>query len=82
MEEWLTERRGARVEVRNPQRGELTKLRRMADANAEAQLMRNQLRQSGNLEQRAAIDGARLLDMENWTILSASIWLSCKEKSV
>ena len=64
MEEWLTERRGARVEVRNPQRGELTKLRRMADANAEAQLMRNQLRQSGNLEQRAANDGARLLDME------------------
>ena len=64
MEEWLTERRGSKVEVRNPQRGELTKLRRMADANAEAQLMRNQLRQSGNLEQRAAIDGARLLDME------------------
>ena len=64
MEEWLTERRGSKVEVRNPQRGELTKLRRMADANAEAQLMRNQLRQSGNLEQRAANDGARLLDME------------------
>ena len=64
MEEWLTERRGSKVEVRNPQRGELTKLRRMADVNAEAQLMRNQLRQSGNLEQRAAIDGARLLDME------------------
>ena len=64
METWLTERRGAKVVVRNPQRGELTKLRRMADANAEAQLMRNQLRHSGNLEQKAANEGAKLLDME------------------
>ncbi len=46
------------------QRGELTKLRKMADANAEAQLMRNQLKESGSLEQRAADDGARLLNMD------------------
>ena len=64
MESWLTERRGSNVEVRNPQRGELTKLRRMADANAEAQLMRNQLKESGSLEQRAATDGAQVLEMD------------------
>ena len=63
MESWLTERRGSKVEVRNPQRGELTKLRRMADANAEAQLMRNQLKESGSLEQRAADDAAKVLGM-------------------
>ncbi len=49
--------------VRNPQRGELVKLRRMADANAEAQLMRNQLKESGSLEQRATDEGAALLGM-------------------
>ena len=64
MESWLSERRGTKVEVRNPQRGELTKLRKMADANAEAQLMRNQLKESGSLEQRAADDGAQLLNMD------------------
>ncbi|MEE2759753.1 MAG: UvrB/UvrC motif-containing protein, partial [Candidatus Thermoplasmatota archaeon] len=64
MESWLSERRGTKVDVRNPQRGELTKLRKMADANAEAQLMRNQLKESGSLEQRAADDGARLLNMD------------------
>ena len=64
MESWLTERRGSKVEVRNPQRGELTKLRRMADANAEAQLMRNQLKESGSLEQRAADDAAKVLGVE------------------
>ncbi|DAC63313.1 MAG TPA: excinuclease ABC subunit C [Candidatus Poseidoniales archaeon] len=61
MESWLSERRGSKVEVRNPQRGELTKLRRMADANAEAQLMRNQLKESGSLEQRAADEAAKVL---------------------
>ena len=64
MESWLTERRGSKVEVRNPQRGELTKLRRMADANAEAQVMRNQLKESGSLEQRAADDAAKVLGMD------------------
>ena len=64
MESWLTERRGSKVEVRNPQRGELAKLRKMADANAEAQVMRNQHKESGSLEQRAADDGATLLGVE------------------
>ena len=64
MEGWLSERRGGKVEVRNPQRGELVKLRKMADANAEAQVMRNQRKESGSLEQRAADEGAVLLGME------------------
>ena len=64
MEDWLSERRGGKVEVRNPQRGELVKLRKMADANAEAQVMRNQRKESGSLEQRAADEGAVLLGME------------------
>ena len=69
MENWLTERRGSKVEVRNPQRGELTKLRRMADANAEAQLMRNQLKESGSLEQRAADDAAKVLDVDQLNLI-------------
>ncbi len=69
MESWLTERRGSKVEVRNPQRGELTKLRRMADANAEAQLMRNQLKESGSLEQRAADDAAKVLGMDQLNLI-------------
>ncbi|MDP6324843.1 MAG: excinuclease ABC subunit UvrC [Candidatus Thalassarchaeaceae archaeon] len=64
MESWLTERRGSNVEVRNPQRGELAKLRKMADANAEAQVMRYQRKESGSLEQRAADEGATLLRVE------------------
>ena len=69
MENWLTERRGSKVEVRNPQRGELTKLRRMADANAEAQLMRNQLKESGSLEQRAADDAAKVLGVDQLNLI-------------
>ncbi|MEE3082734.1 MAG: excinuclease ABC subunit UvrC [Candidatus Thermoplasmatota archaeon] len=64
MEAWLSNRRNSKVEVRNPKRGDLTKLRKMADANAEAQLMRNQLKESGSLEQRAADEGAALLNVE------------------
>jgi excinuclease ABC subunit C len=36
----------------------------MADANAEAQVLRNQRKESGSLEQRAAEDGATLLGVE------------------
>jgi len=65
MENWLSEQRGAKVAVKNPQRGELTKLRRMADTNAEAQLMRYQRKESGSLEQRAADDGAKVLEVDS-----------------
>ena len=64
METWLAERRGSKVEVRAPQRGELAKLRNMADANAEMLVMRNQRKESGSLEQRAADEGASLLGVE------------------
>jgi len=47
--DWLDERRGTKVTVRNPQRGELAKLRRMADANAEIQASRQSTRRSGSL---------------------------------
>ena len=64
MEEWLTEKRGSKVDVRVPQRGELVRLRKMADSNAEMLAMRNQNKESGSLEQRAADDAAILLNTE------------------
>ena len=64
MDNWISAKRGTAVEVRNPRRGELARLRRMADANAEAQVMRHQRKESGSLEQRAADDGATLLGVE------------------
>ncbi|MEK9805717.1 MAG: excinuclease ABC subunit UvrC [Euryarchaeota archaeon] len=60
MNDWLSERRGKRVTVRNPQRGELTKLRAMADANAEIQATRQSTKRSGNLEQMAADQAAKV----------------------
>ena len=62
MEGWLSQRRGASVEVRVPLRGELAKLRKMADRNAEIHLIRGT--RSGNLEKTAADDAARLLGLE------------------
>ncbi len=58
--EWLNERRGTKVTVRNPQRGELAKLRGMADANAEIQASRQSTRRSGSLEQAAADEAAQV----------------------
>ena len=62
---WLNERRGGAVEVRVPQRGELARLRRMADQNAEAQVIRHHKSRSGSLEQAAADDGAKLLGFDS-----------------
>lgn len=62
MSEWLTNRRDASVEVRVPLRGELAKLRTMADRNAEIHLIRSA--RAGNLEKAAADDGAKLLGLE------------------
>ena len=61
---WLSESRGSRVEVRIPKRGELAKLRGMADRNAEMQVRRYAKRRSGSLEQSAADDAAILLELE------------------
>lgn len=62
---WLNDRRGMKVDVRTPQRGDLTTLATLARQNAEMQVERYSKRSSGSLEQRAADDGAILLGMEN-----------------
>ncbi len=62
MAEWLSQRRGSSVEVRVPMRGELAKLRSMADRNAEIHLIRSS--RAGNLEKAAADEGAELLGLE------------------
>ena len=62
MTEWLSQRRGSSVEVRVPIRGELAKLRSMADRNAEIHLVRSS--RAGNLEKAAADEGAELLGLE------------------
>ena len=61
MTEWLSQRRGGPVRVRVPARGELAKLRSMADRNAEIGVMRIVRSGTGNLEKAAADDGASLL---------------------
>ena len=65
MQEWLTDRKGKKVETRVPLRGELSKLQKMATKNAEIQVTRQKNKRSGNLEKIAAEDGARLLKMES-----------------
>jgi len=62
LEKWLCEERGSKVEARVPKRGQFLKLRGLADKNAESLLKRS--RHSGNLEKKAADDGARLLGLE------------------
>ncbi len=62
MEEWLSQRRGSPVKVRVPRRGELAKLRSMADRNAEIHLIRSS--RAGNLEKAAADEGAALLGLD------------------
>jgi len=62
MTEWLSQRRGSSVDVRVPIRGELAKLRKMADRNSEIHLIRSS--RTGNLEKAAADEGAALLGLE------------------
>ena len=63
MESWLSEQRGSRVEVKVPIRGELKKLRKMADRNSEIHLTRA----AGNrsMEKKSADDGAKLLGLKS-----------------
>ncbi len=65
MAAWLIERRAGAVKVRVPLRGELAKLRAMADRNAEIQVIRGSKSRSGNLEKAAADDAARLLGLDS-----------------
>ena len=63
VEDWLQTRRDSAVEVRNPSRGDLVTLMKLATQNAEIQLIRFVNKTSGSLEKRAADDGAKLLGM-------------------
>ena len=65
MNVWLSERRGKKVSIRNPQRGELAKLRRMADSNAEIQATRQAINRSGSLGQAAADQAAKTHGLES-----------------
>ena len=62
--QWLSDRRGSKVEIRVPKKGKLSKLRALADRNAEIQLERSLSRSSGNIEYRAASDSAKLLGLD------------------
>ena len=64
LQSWLNERRGSSVEVRTPQRGDLENLATLARQNAEIQLQRMATKSSGSLEQRAADEGAKTLEMQ------------------
>ena len=63
LQSWLNQRRGSSVEIRSPQRGDLENLATLARQNAEIQLQRMSTKSSGSLEQRAADDGAELMEM-------------------
>ena len=66
MEKWLSEKRGKnKIEIKIPKRGELAKLRRMADQNAEINVLRHRKTSSGSLEQNAANDCAKLLQLDS-----------------
>ena len=62
---WLDERRGSKVEVRVPNRGDLVTLTNLARQNASMQVERMSNKASGSLEQRAADDGAAILGVES-----------------
>ncbi len=65
MQEWLSTRKGKKVDAKVPMRGELAKLQKMATKNAEIQVVRQKNTHSGNLEKMAADDGAKLLAMQS-----------------
>ena len=65
MEEWLSNRRGKKVDTKVPIRGELSKLQKMATKNADIQVTRQKNKRSGNLEKIAADDGAKLLQLDS-----------------
>ena len=63
--QWLSVRRGSKVENRTPSRGDFVTLTNLAKQNAEMQIERLANKTSGTLEQRAAEEGASLLSMES-----------------
>ena len=65
MNQWVSERRGGPVEIRVPQRGDLVKLRKMADANAKFHVDMNIGKTSTNIEKMAVEDASKLIDTES-----------------
>ena len=65
IQEWLNERRGSSVEVRIPQRGDLVKLRKLADQNATVKVARFVMKSTGSIEQKAADEAAAVLGLES-----------------
>ena len=65
MTEWLSERRSSSVSLRVPKRGELAKLRAMADRNAEIMVTRISGSRFGSLERSSADDAAKLLGLDS-----------------
>jgi len=63
--EWLSDRRGSIVENRTPSRGDFATLSTLAKQNANIQIERLSNKSSGSLEQRAADEGAALLQMKS-----------------
>lgn len=62
---WLFERRGSKVELRVPKRGKLIELKKLADRNAEFQIERERISNSGSLEERAVNECAEYLGIES-----------------
>lgn len=65
MKHWMTERRGGAVEIRVPVRGDLAKLRSMADANAKFHIEMNFGKASKNIEKMSVEDAVKLIDVES-----------------
>ncbi len=61
---WLQDRRESSIEIRVPKRGDFKTLIQLAHQNAEMSLRRIKSKSNGSIEQRAADDGATLLNME------------------
>ncbi|MED5271571.1 MAG: helix-hairpin-helix domain-containing protein, partial [Candidatus Thermoplasmatota archaeon] len=65
LSEWLSKKRGSKVELRVPKRGELLELKNLADKNAEFQIERERGINTGSLEQRAVNECADYLGVES-----------------
>ena len=65
MEQWIAERRGGPVEIRVPKRGELVKLRSMADSNAKFHAEMNTNKTSNNIERMSVEDAMELIDAQS-----------------
>ena len=65
MTQWISERRGGAVEIRVPLRGELAKLRSMADSNAKFHAEMNSDKAYKNIEIMSVEDAMGLIDAES-----------------